>query len=163
VGVRQLPWTNSWPPVLAGKEAIPGLPSWVADWTELPETLLGGFARAAVRYQAGHADFNRDNYSVQSRLLYVHNTAVFDTISAMTYEIDHDNREVSDWYSSSPHWFQQLCSIVQEQLSALEEDELDHDGFQRRDYRRCPGRWRGAICRTLLADANSYWGLVPGD
>jgi hypothetical protein len=113
------------------KRSIPGLPSWVTDWTELPETLLGGFARAAVRYQAGHADFNRDNYSVQSRLLYVHNTAVFDTISAMTYEIDHDNREVSDWYSSSPHWFQQLCSIVQEQLSALEEDELDHDGFQR--------------------------------
>ncbi|KAH6714501.1 heterokaryon incompatibility protein-domain-containing protein [Leptodontidium sp. MPI-SDFR-AT-0119] len=143
------------------KGRIRGLPSWVTDWTDFPEALLGGFTRKP--YDVGPNGFFQAACSAQSTLLYVHNTELVDEIAVMTCEIDHDSWKDSDWYSSQAHWFTQLCNIVQDQLSVLRRDQLDDDGSYSRDYRRCPGRWRGAICRTLLAIPNSYWGLVPGN
>ena len=127
-----------------------GLPSWVPDWTSIPETYLDGFTSSYFKWSGpGHSEV----FPLSGNLCKISGGRIIDTISAQTRAIDHDD--------PSRLWFREICDVVGRQLDHISKADIDLSGKSSRCYRRCPGRWRGAIYRVLVGDSQSYWGEVP--
>jgi hypothetical protein len=141
------------------------VPSWVADWTDISDTILDGFSDRLSTFQVGNYGGSHLKCNIGGRHLLVPAACRIDHITAMTGIINMDvpaRITGSDdlWpLLQSRLWFVDICNIVESQLSSFL--KLDHHGHIDRDFRRCPGRWRGAIFRTLVANPGSYWGWVP--
>jgi len=128
--------------------ALSNLPSWVPDWTSLPETRVDAHTTSYITIL-----LRSEALSVPGRFLKISGGRIVDKISAQTQPIDHDDLSRS--------WFHEICDIVGKQLEQVQRTEFDLKGDWSRCYRRCPGRWRGAIYRVLVGDIESYWGEVP--
>lgn len=135
-----------WPRTLSG------LPSWVPDWTSVPETHLCGFTSDYFLWSRG---LKMQPISFSGDRLKISGSRIMDSISAQTRHIDHDD--------TSRRWFHEICDVVGRQLDQIPRADIDLTGRSSRCYRRCPGRWRGAIYRVLVGDIVSYWGEVPED
>ncbi|KAF5568006.1 het domain-containing protein [Fusarium napiforme] len=134
---------------------VGGLPSWVPDWTSISMAHTRAFATATfyLHWEASTLSKCQKAFSFQGNTLKIAGCHVIDTISAQTQIIDHDD--------DSRRWFHEICDVVEGQLSYIPTKEIDFLGEWSWCYRRCPGRWRGAIFRVLIGDIKSYWGEVP--
>ncbi|KAH7175066.1 heterokaryon incompatibility protein-domain-containing protein, partial [Fusarium flagelliforme] len=129
---------------------VGNLPSWVPDWTSIPETHLRGMTSKLFHRSIGLGEPEcEDTFSVAGNVLKISGCRVIDVISAQTRIIDHND--------TSRQWFHEVCDVVGGQLRVMSKEETDISGGLSRCYRRCPGRWRGAIFRVLIGDITSYW------
>jgi len=135
-----------WPRTLSG------LPSWVPDWSSISQTHLDGFTSSS--YFRG-AEWHVKAVVISGTLLKIFGGRIVDSISAQTRPIDHND--------PARLWFQEICDVVGRQLDHIPKADIDLTGERSRCYRRCPGRWRGAIYRVLVGDSEPYWGEVPGN
>ncbi|KAK8913196.1 hypothetical protein VCV18_011668 [Metarhizium anisopliae] len=115
--------------------SVTNLPSWVTDWSSLPDCLIDSFTRFRRELSAGGGRYSRasPNYMVRGNSLLVSGGCRVDSISAITQMIDHDKLDRP--------WFSEICRIVASQLSLLS----------------------GAIFRTLVGEPASYWEMKVGD
>ncbi|KAM5527967.1 hypothetical protein FOXYSP1_19841 [Fusarium oxysporum f. sp. phaseoli] len=133
---------------------LDNLPSWAPDWASVPESHSYGFASNCFHWgQLGIDEGRMEMVSMSGDLLTISHSRIVDSISDLTHIIDHDDTTRS--------WFHEICDAVGKQLVHIPKEELDLSGDRSRCYRRCPGRWRGAIYRVLVGDITSYWGEVP--
>ncbi|KFG84846.1 HET domain protein [Metarhizium anisopliae] len=136
--------------------SVTNLPSWVTDWSSLPDCLIDSFTRFRRELSAGGGPYSRasPNYMVRGNSLLVSGGCRVDSISAITQTIDHDKLDRP--------WFSEICRIVASQLSLLSVNDVKRARYGR-DYRQCPPRWQGAIFRTLVGEPASYWEMKVGD
>ncbi|KAI1015944.1 hypothetical protein LB504_009202 [Fusarium proliferatum] len=133
---------------------VGGLPSWVPDWTSFAMAHTRAFATATFDlHEDSRLPTHQKAFSFKGNTLKIADCHVIDSISAQTQIIDHDD--------DSRRWFHEICDIVEGQLTCIAKRDIDRLGEWSRCYRRCPGRWRGAIFRVLIGDIKSYWGEVP--
>ena len=133
-----------WPRTLSG------LPSWVPDWSSISQSQLDGFTSSSY---FRNAEWHVKAILVSGNLLKIFGGRIVDSISAQTRTIDHND--------PARPWFHEICDLVGRQLDHIPKADIDLTGETSRCYRRCPGRWRGAIYRVLVGDSESYWGEVP--
>ncbi|CVL05446.1 uncharacterized protein FMAN_10734 [Fusarium mangiferae] len=133
---------------------VGGLPSWVPDWTSISMAHTRAFATETFDLQWSLTLLKcQGAFSFEGSTLKIAGCHVIDSISAKTQVIDHDD--------DSRRWFNEICDVVEGQLSYIPKKEIDLLGGWSWCYRRCPGRWRGAIFRVLIGDIESYWGEAP--
>ena len=145
---------------------LQGQASWVTNWSELPDTVHDGFSAQMLQgYQAGGGTRKQIKGRINGDLAIMESSCRIDKITALSGVIDMD-ASISDErvHPSSRPWLREICDIVQMQILRL--PELKRLGYSKerlseRDFRSVPGRWRGAIFRTLTAQSQSYWGWNP--
>jgi len=145
---------------------VQGQPSWVTNWSQLPDTVHDGFSAQILHgYQAGGQKRRRIRGRLRGDLAILDKSCRIDKINAISGTIDIDFATIDGRVNIvARSWLEEICDIVQTQQLRLEELEtlgVRSRRMRERDFRANPGRWRGAIFRTLTAQSQSYWGWIP--